>query len=105
MKKLVIAGLMTIALSLCAGLAFAAEVSAAGAGIAQWTVLRLVSLSDWALLVAESVWEPQLADACEGTIKKSRSRWQNHDYHDHRPGHDRISDNLRASHSVASALR
>ena len=36
MKKLVIAGLMTIALSLCAGLAFAADVSAAGAGIAQW---------------------------------------------------------------------
>jgi len=39
MKKLVISGLMTIAVSLCAGLAFAADVSAAGAGIAQWTVL------------------------------------------------------------------
>jgi F-type H+-transporting ATPase subunit c len=69
MKKLVISGLMTIAVSLCAGLAFAADVSAAGAGIAQWTVLAAGLAIGLGAIGSGIGMGTAIGGACEGTSR------------------------------------
>ncbi|MFH0957283.1 MAG: ATP synthase F0 subunit C [Pseudomonadota bacterium] len=69
MKKLVIAGLMTIAVSLCASLAFAAELSAAAAGIAQWTVLAAGLAIGLGAIGSGIGMGTAIGGACEGTSR------------------------------------
>jgi F-type H+-transporting ATPase subunit c len=69
MKKVVIAGLMTIALSLCAGLAFAADVSVAAAGIVQWTVLGAGLAIGLGAIGSGIGMGTAIGGACEGTSR------------------------------------
>ncbi|MFA6223598.1 MAG: ATP synthase F0 subunit C [Desulfomonilaceae bacterium] len=70
MRKVFIAGLMTIALSLCAGLAFAAgEITAAAAGIIQWTVLGAGLAIGLGAIGSGIGMGTAIGGACEGTSR------------------------------------
>ncbi|MCL5123359.1 MAG: ATP synthase F0 subunit C [Deltaproteobacteria bacterium] len=69
MKKLVIAGLMTIALSLCASFAFAADLSVAGAGVIQWTVLGAGLAIGLGAIGSGIGMGTAIGGACEGTSR------------------------------------
>jgi len=68
MKRLVIAGLMTITVSLCASLAFAADLSAA-AGVVQWTVLGAGLAIGLGAIGSGIGMGTAIGGACEGTSR------------------------------------
>lgn len=69
MKRVAIAGLTTIALSLCASLVFAADVSAAAAGIAQYTVLAAGLAIGLGAIGSGIGMGTAIGGACEGTSR------------------------------------